>query len=64
MTEAAAISRDEMAAIVRRLAIRGADDAFIARAAELGTLTLAQVARLPVLPKNAEPAHVFSVPLR
>lgn len=33
------------------------------REAELAAQTAAQVARLPALPKDAEPAHVFAVPL-
>jgi len=59
------ITRDEIAALVRRLGIENADDALLARALELNSALMGQLARLPKnVGKDVEPAHVFSVPLR
>lgn len=65
MTESRTISREEVAGLVRSLGIRHADDLFLARAHELNAALVEQLARLPDdVGKDAEPAHVFSVPLR
>ena len=58
------VSTNEMATLVQRVGVQGADSVFVARATELAAVTQAQTARLPVLGKDAEPAHVFTVPLR
>jgi hypothetical protein len=54
----------EIAALVERIGIKGADAAFIARAGELAAITKTQTARLPTFGKDVEPAHVLTVPLR
>ena len=65
MDEPRTITRDEIAALVRRLGIENADDALLARALELNSALMGQLARLPSnVGKDVEPAHVFSVPLR
>ena len=64
MAEGRSISRDEVAALVRRIGLAGADEAFITRAYELNTELMAQLARIPDFGKDVEPAHVFAVPLR
>ena len=65
MDEPRTITRDEIAALVRRLGIENADDAFLSRALELNMALMGQLARLPNdVGKDVEPAHVFSVPLR
>jgi hypothetical protein len=55
---------DDIAALVERVGIKGANEAFIARASELAAVTRTQTARLPTFGKDVEPAHVFTVPLR
>ena len=65
MAEARSITCDEVAALVRRLQIEKADDAFIARATELNTILMQQLAGLPTdFGKDVEAAHVFTLPLR
>lgn len=65
MAEARTISRDQVAALIRGFGINNADDALIARAHELNTALMEQLARLPDdVGKDVEPAHVFAVPLR
>ena len=65
MAEPRTITRDEVAATIRRLGIQNVDDALLTRAHELNAALTEQLARLPDdLGKDAEPAHVFSVPLR
>lgn len=58
------VSREEVAAIVARIGVTGADEAFITRVHELNTELMVQLARLPDFGKDVEPAHVFAVPLR
>jgi aspartyl-tRNA(Asn)/glutamyl-tRNA(Gln) amidotransferase subunit A len=56
-------SRDEIAAILRRMGIAGADAAMIDRAHALCTVTAGMIARLPTaLPRDADSAHVLSLP--
>lgn len=64
MAQTRDISRDEVAAIVARVGVVGADAAFTARAHELNVDLMGQLARIPDFGKDVEPAHVFAVPLR
>lgn len=64
MADHPTISREEVAALIRRIGVKGADEAFVTRAAELSAGTVAQMARLPhAFGKEIEPAHVFVPPL-
>jgi aspartyl-tRNA(Asn)/glutamyl-tRNA(Gln) amidotransferase subunit A len=56
-------SRDEVAAILRRMSVAGVDAAMIDRAHALCTLTAGMIARLPpTLPRDSDSAHVLSLP--
>ena len=63
MAEQRTISRDEVAAIIRRIGIVGADGSFVDRAHALNADLVAQLGRLPdAFGKDIEPAHVFTMP--
>jgi aspartyl-tRNA(Asn)/glutamyl-tRNA(Gln) amidotransferase subunit A len=56
-------SRDEVAAILRRMSVAGVDAAMIDRAHALCTVTAGMIARLPpALPRDTDSAHVLSLP--
>lgn len=62
-TVATAPSCDEIAAILRRMGVAGADAAMIGRAHALCGVTAGMIARLPtVLPRDTDSAHVLSLP--
>lgn len=60
---ATAPSRDEIAAILRRMGVAAADAAMIDRAQALCTVTAGMIARLPsAMPRDAESSHILSLP--
>ena len=56
-------SREEVAAILRRMGVAGADAAMIDRAHALCTVTAGMIARLPhAMPRDTDSAHILSLP--
>ena len=63
MSEPAAPSREEIAANLKRMDVKGLDDAFITRCIELNAITQKTLASLPPPPdKGLEASHVFAPP--
>lgn len=64
MPEPVAPTRTEIEAILKRIGVKGIDDAFITRCIELTAVTQKTLATLPPAPDKAlEAAHVFAPPL-
>lgn len=64
MPEPAAPTRTEIEAILKRMGVKGVDDAFISRCIELNAVTQKTLAMLPPPPDKAvEASHVFAPPL-
>ncbi len=65
MSEPVKPTREEIAAILQRMGVKGVDDAFISRCVEFNANTVRQMALLPNPPdKGQEPSHVFAPPMR
>ncbi len=65
MSEPAAVGRDEIVAILKRIGVKGFDEAFIARCIELNAITQKTLSTLPPPPdKGLEASHVFAPPFQ
>lgn len=63
MPEPVPPNRTEIEAVLKRMGIKGVDDAFVARCLELTAATHTTLATLPtVQDKGLEPSHVFAPP--